>query len=283
MRPWLDRSGRMSPLRSTVFALLFAPGLWLVWRLAGGQLGARPITEVIHHTGLWAIRLLLISLAITPLRQLLFWPQLISVRRMVGVAAFAYAAAHLGAYAADQKFQLVVVVMEIVRRFYLTIGATALLALLLLAATSTDGMIRRLGGRAWRRLHGLVYPVGIVAAVHFFLQSKLDVVEPFVMAGLLFWLLGYRLLPEGKGQPLRQVGMVAALSLLAGLLTFAGEITYYRLAFHADPLRVLAASFSLQAGLRPGWTVLAIGLGITAIAAARTRLALAKLLVAPAS
>jgi sulfoxide reductase heme-binding subunit YedZ len=272
----------MSPLRSTVFALLFVPGLWLAWQLAAGQLGARPITEVIHHTGLWAIRLLLISLAITPLRQLLRWPQLIGMRRMIGVAAFAYATVHLGAYAADQKFQLAVVVTEIVKRFYLTIGATALLTLLLLAATSTDGMVRRLGGRMWRRLHRLVYPVGIVAAVHFFLQSKLDVVEPFVMAGLLFWLLGYRLLPESKGQPLRLVGMIGSLSLAAGLITFAGEIGYYRLAFHADPLRVLAASFSLQAGLRPGWTVLAIGLGITALAAARMHLALAKPLVAPA-
>jgi methionine sulfoxide reductase heme-binding subunit len=279
MRLWLDRSGRFSPLRSSVLALLFAPGLWLAWRLAAGQLGARPITELIHQTGLWAIRLLLISLAVTPLRQLLRWPQLIIIRRMIGVAAFAYAAAHLGAYATDQQFRLAVVAMEIVRRFYLTIGAAALLALLLLAATSTDGMMRRLGGRFWRRLHWLVYPAGIVAAVHFFLQSKLDVAEPFVMAGLLLWLLGYRLMPAAKERPLRLVGLVGALGLLAGLVTLGGEIAYYALAFHADPLRVLAACFSLQAGVRPGWIVLAIGLVITALAVARARPGLARPLV----
>src|SRR5215470_12586787 len=98
MRPWLDRAGRFAPLRASVFTLLWLPGLFLAWRLAAGQLGARPITEAIHDTGLWAIRLLLISLAVTPLRQLLRWPELIGVRRMIGVAAFTYVAVHLGAY-----------------------------------------------------------------------------------------------------------------------------------------------------------------------------------------
>src|SRR5262245_30119856 len=125
MLPWLDRAGRFSPLKSVVLALLCAPGLWLAWRLAAGQLGPRPINEVILQTGLWTIRLLLVTLAITPLRQLLRWPQLVSVRRMIGVAAFAYGAAHLTAFAADQAFHLGVVVTEIVSRFYLTIGAAA--------------------------------------------------------------------------------------------------------------------------------------------------------------
>ena len=185
MWPWLDRGGRFSPLKSIVFALLFAPGLWLAWRLAAGQLGPRPINEIILHTGLWTIRLLLISLAVTPLRQLLRWPQLVTVRRMIGVAAFAYGAAHLTAFATDKAFDLGVIATEIVTRFYLTIGALALAGLAALAATSTDRMVRRLGGRNWRRLHRLVYAIGILGAVHFFLQSKLDVAEPIVMAGLV--------------------------------------------------------------------------------------------------
>jgi methionine sulfoxide reductase heme-binding subunit len=267
MSPWLDRAGRFSPLKSVVFALLFAPGLWLVWRLAAGQLGPRPINEVIHQTGLWTIRLLLITLAVTPLRQLLRWPQLVTVRRMIGVAAFAYGAAHLTAFAADKAFDLGVVATEIVSRFYLTIGAAALAGLAALAATSTDRMIRRLGGRAWRRLHRLVYAIGILAAVHFFLQSKLNVAEPIVMAGLLSWLLAYRL--EASGQPLRRLAQVAGLSLLVGLLTLGGELAYYAVAFHADPLRLLAAAFSLKAGIRPGWIVLAIGALVTALAATR--------------
>ena len=269
MAPWVDRSGRFSPLKSAVFALLFAPGLWLAWRLAAGQLGPRPINEVIHQTGLWTIRLLLLTLAVTPLRQLLRWPQLVTVRRMIGVAAFAYGAAHLTAFAADKAFDLAVVATEIVSRFYLTIGAVALAGLTALAATSTDRMVRRLGGRSWRRLHRLVYAIGILAALHFFLQSKLNVAEPIVMAGLLSWLLAYRLLPETNGQPLRRLLQAVGLSLLAGLLTLGGELAYYAFAFHADPLRLLAAAVSIKAGIRPGWIVLAITMLVTALAATR--------------
>ena len=269
MLPWLDRADRFSPLKSVAFALLFAPGLWLAWRLAAGQLGPRALNELIHQTGLWTIRLLLITLAATPLRQLLRWPQLVTVRRMIGVAAFTYGAAHLAAFAADKAFDLGAVATEIVTRFYLTIGAVALAGLAALAATSTDRMVRRLGGRNWRRLHRLVYAIGILAAVHFFLQSKLNVAEPIVMAGLLSWLLAYRLLPEGRDQPLRRLAQVAGLSLLVGLLTLGGELAYYALAFHADPLRLLAASLSLKAGIRPGWIVLAIGALVTALATLR--------------
>ena len=283
MWPWLDRGGRFSPLKSVVFALLFVPGLWLAWRLAVGQLGPRPINEVIHQTGLWTIRLLLVTLAVTPLRQLLRWPQLVTVRRMIGVAAFAYGAAHLTAFAADKAFDLGVVATEIVSRFYLTIGAVALAGLTALAATSTDGMVRRLGGRNWRRLHRLVYAIGILAAVHFFLQSKLNVAEPIVMAGLLTWLLGYRLLPEASGQPLRRLAQVGGLGLLVGFLTLGGELAYYWLAFHADPLRLLAAAFSIKAGIRPGWIVLAITAFLTTLAATRIAQRTAKPAVARAT
>src|SRR5262249_59727465 len=115
----------------------------------------------------------------------------------------------------------------------------------------SERMVRRRGGRNWRRLHRLVYGIGILGAVHFFLQSKLNVAEPIVMAGLLAWLLGYRLLPEAGGQPLRRVARIAGLSLLVGLVTLAGELAYYWLALHAHPLRLLAASLSPHAGRRP--------------------------------
>jgi sulfoxide reductase heme-binding subunit YedZ len=98
----------------------------------------------------------------------------------------------------------------------------------------------------------------------------LNVAEPIVMAGLLAWLLGYRLLPEASGQPLRRLVQVAGLSLLVGLVTLGGELAYYALAFHVDPLRLLAAAFSLKAGIRPGWIVLAAGIVVTAAASVRT-------------
>src|ERR1041385_5402944 len=104
MSPFTDYAGRVSPLKTAVFAALFVPGVWTAADYLQGNLGPRPMTEVIHALGLWAIRLLFVALAVTPLRQVFAWPQLILVRRMVGVAAFAYAAIHLVGYAADQMF-----------------------------------------------------------------------------------------------------------------------------------------------------------------------------------
>src|SRR6266849_5410790 len=128
-----------------------------------GWLQPQPYTAAIREIGLWTIRLIFIALAITPLRGVLQWSRLILVRRMIGVAAFAYALTHLSLYTADQMFDLVKVASEIVSRIYLTIGFAAVIGLSALAATSTDGMIRRLGGRNWQRLHRLVYLIALRA------------------------------------------------------------------------------------------------------------------------
>ncbi|MEI9985970.1 MAG: ferric reductase-like transmembrane domain-containing protein [Aliidongia sp.] len=145
--PWQERNGRFSPLKAACFAALFVPALWVLGQALLGDLGPRPVTEAIHELGLWTIRLLFLALAITPLRLAWRWPQLILLRRMIGVAVFCYALAHVSGYVVDQGFDLAKVLSEIVSRIYLTIGAVAVLALVPLAVTSTDGMIRRLGAR----------------------------------------------------------------------------------------------------------------------------------------
>jgi len=145
--PWRDRHGRFLPLKATMLAAAFIPGAVLAWWWANGMLGGRPVTEVIHGTGDWAIRTLLISLAITPAARVLDWPRLLLVRRIVGLTALAYAVAHLTLYVVDQKYRLGVVVSEIALRFYLTIGFVVLLGLGLLGATSTDSWVQRLGRR----------------------------------------------------------------------------------------------------------------------------------------
>jgi sulfoxide reductase heme-binding subunit YedZ len=268
--PWTDHRGRLSPLKLAVFVALFGPGAWLVLSFSQGWLQPRPFNEAIHQMGLWTIRLIFIALAITPLRQVLQWPQLISVRRMVGVAAFAYGLAHLGLYTADLSFDIAKVASEIALRIYLTIGFATLLGLAALAATSTDGMVRRLGARRWRRLHWLVYPIAALAVVHFCMQSKLDLWEPTIMAGVLFWLLGYRLLRWGLGTrgqlPLYWVG---ALAVAAAVATGIGEAAYFWIAYRADPLRVVAADFSLMLGLRPAAVVFALALAVTLAAVMR--------------
>jgi methionine sulfoxide reductase heme-binding subunit len=274
--PWYDYNGRVSPLKSAVFVVLFAPALWTAAALAAGWLGARPLNEAIHQIGLWTIRWLFIALAITPLRHILQWPRLIILRRMVGVAAFAYACTHLTLYTADQAFDLAKVASEIALRIYLTIGFAALLGLATLAATSTDGMIRRVGPRRWQRLHRLVYAIALLAVVHYCMQSKLDLWEPIIMAGVYGWLMGYRLLARFVGVrgklPLAWVG---ALGLAAAALTALGEAVYFWIASggRVDPLRVVAANWSLALGLRPAAVVLLLAFAVTAAGAGRGLLA----------
>ena len=268
--PWNDYSGRLSPLKLVVFVALFIPAGWVLFAYGFGLLGARPLNEAIHQIGLWTIRLIFLALAVTPLRQILQSPRLILIRRMIGVAAFAYVLIHFLLFAASEMFDLEKVASEIVHRVYLTIGFAALLGLAALAATSTDGMIRRLGGKRWQLLHRLVYAIAVLAVIHYCFQSKLDLWEPTIMAGLLGWLLGYRLLlwRFGKRGHLA-LPWVGALSLAAGVGTALGEALYFRLAFHADLARVLEANFSLQTGVRPAVIVLAIGLAIAAAGALR--------------
>jgi len=273
MYPWLGPRGRFSPAKAVVFAALFVPGIWAAVHLAMRDLGPRPVTEAIHDVGLWAIRLLFISLAVTPLRQLLQWTPLMQVRRMIGVAAFAYALAHLSLYVVDQAFDLKKVVTEIALRFYLTIGFVALLGLSALAVTSTDGMLRRLGGRRWRRLHQLAYGIALLASIHFFLQVKADVAEPMVMCGLYAWLMGYRALNAWVvRKPPMPVWMAGLLGIGAAVLTMLGEAAYFWLKRGVDPWRVLNANFTGIIGIRPGMVVLAILLAVAAAALLRTML-----------
>ena len=261
MYPWNDYSGRTSPLKLVVFVALFVPALWVALAFSQGWLGARPLNEAIHQIGLWTIRLIFLALLVTPLRQVLQWSRLLQVRRMLGVAAFAYGFTHLTLYATDQAFDLAKVASEIVLRIYLTIGFVALLGLAALAATSTDGIIKRMGARRWQRLHQLVYVIALLAVIHYCMQSKLELWEPMIMAGIYAWLMGYRLLAKWFSVrarlPLRWVGV---LGLIAGVLTAGGEVIYFSLAYNAPAMRVLAANWSLQLGVRPGVVVLGFGL-----------------------
>jgi sulfoxide reductase heme-binding subunit YedZ len=262
--PWRDAGGRFVPLKAVVFGLLLLPALWLLWRTAQHDLGPRPLTELIHQTGLWAFRFLLLSLAVTPLRQMLRYGRLALVRRMIGVASAVYAAAHLLLYFANHAFVLEKAIREIATSNYLLIGLAALFGLLVLAATSTDGMVRRLGGRRWQNLHRIVYLLAPLALWHFFLQSKADVGEPTLMAGLLLWLLGYRLLRRifPSGITLPWPGQVA-LALGSAALTMGGEALYFWLRSGAPWLLVLETNLSIDMGLRPGMAVLLAATGVT--------------------
>jgi len=265
--PWRDRAGEFSPLKAFVFVALFGPALWLAWLAASDALGPRPWDAAIREAGLWAIRLLWLSLLVRPARQILRAPRLLLVRRMIGVAALAYALLHLTLFLGDHKWDPWKVVSEIALRVYLTIGFVGLLGLLALGATSTDGAVRRLGGEAWRRLHLLAYAIGLLAAVHFTLQSKLNVTEPTLMVGLFGWLMGYRAVAPKGGAPSARV--LFGLAIGAATLTAAAEFGWYALATGVDPWRVAAANLDLTFGPRPAMWVLLAGVAAAAMRLAR--------------
>jgi methionine sulfoxide reductase heme-binding subunit len=268
---WRDSRGRLSALRIATLALLLWPvGLALVAWQTEIRFEARPVNDLIHRAGFWMLMFLLLSLAVTPLRRIARYGQLVDVRRMIGVGAFCYGVAHLTLYALDQMFDLLHVANEIAVRVYLTIGFTALLGLAVLAATSTDGMARALGGLRWRRLHRLVYVIAVLALVHFFQQTKLDVTVPTLVTGLFIWLIGYRLIAWRWKRPGElPTWLLLALSVAAAALTFAGEAIGIAIAFNVSPLAVLQTAFDFDLDnldmVRPGWYVLSAGLGVVVI------------------
>src|SRR6266403_1416425 len=250
-----ERSGRWSPVKIVAFVAALLPVSWIAYQAAAGELGARPVTEAIHEAGDWALRLLLITLAITPAQRIFQYPRVTLARRTLGVAAAGYAVLHFSLYVLDQHFDLFKVASEVVLRIYLTIGAFALAGLIALASTSTDAAISRLGSGRWHAIHRFVYAIAVVASVHFFMQSKLNTYEPVLMAGFLVWLLAYRALYRRN----REVSPVHLVFLAAGtaVVTAVGEAMLYLLTSGVDARRLLLALFGLVMELRPASWVLA--------------------------
>jgi sulfoxide reductase heme-binding subunit YedZ len=267
--PWNDKSGRFSPLKATTLVLVSLPMLWLIYRAIFLGLGGRPITEAIHQVGDWTIYLLLITLAVTPARRLFDLPKLIQVRRILGLSALFYILTHFALFIVDSKLDLFFVGKEIILRIYLTIGFVALLGLIALGITSTDGMIRRLGAIRWNRLHKLVYVSAFLGILHYYMQSKVDVSQPATMSGLYFWLMGYRLMARFGHKD----GLVPllGLSVAAAILTVIAEATWYELMTGVGGARVLSANLGFDFGIRPAWWVLAAGFSVTAISEVRRR------------
>jgi sulfoxide reductase heme-binding subunit YedZ len=269
---WRDRRGRVSILRLVTLALLLAPLAKAVFQAGEIAHGARPLNELIHRAGFWALVFLGVTLAITPFRRIMRYGNLIDVRRMLGVGTFCYIAAHLALFFADQSYSLAKVFHEITHRVYLIIGAVAWLGLAALAGTSTDGMVRRLGGLRWRRLHQAIYAIALLGLIHYFQQTKADVTVPTFAASLFLWLIGYRVLAWWQDTSELSTLNLLGLTIAVSLLTFAGEAVGIGIAFHISPLRVLETAFDFEVGIRPGWQVLAAGLVVVAIDAVIARM-----------
>ena len=196
MRTWRERA-----IYAAVWLACAYPLIDLALRLAASlgvmpfvdDLGANPVEALLRSLGDWALRFILISLAITPAAQLLKRPVLMRYRRTVGLWAFTYVCAHLLTYVVlDQFFDWATIVEDILKRPFITLGMTAFVLLIPLAITSTDALRRKLGPKRWKRLHQLVYGIAILGVIHYYLMVKADTREPLIYGAILAVLLGYR-------------------------------------------------------------------------------------------
>jgi methionine sulfoxide reductase heme-binding subunit len=281
---WRDRRGRLSALRIVTLVLLLWPLALAAWNAQAIAAGARPVNDLIHRAGFWALMFVLITLAVTPFRRVTRYGQLLDIRRMLGVGAFCYAALHISLFVLDQQFDLVKVASEIVKRIYLIIGFVALSGLTVLAITSTDSMVRRLGGMRWARLHQIVYVIAFLALIHYFQQTKADVSAPTLVAGLFGWLMCYRFAVRRLRGELSSAGL-ALLSVAVAALTLIVQALGVAIVFHVSPLTVIQTAFTFYfdvdtegtlpetlqslvdniAMLNPAWLVLAAGLIVASV------------------
>ena len=186
-------------LKTAVWIVCLFPLVYLLYRFGIGDLGANPIRYATHRLGDAAIQILFVGLSLTPIRLLfgITWPLI--CRRLLGLFAFFYALLHFGVWIGlDHSFNIKRLLLDILKRPYVTVGMLALLLLIPLAATSTSSMMKRLGGKHWRRLHQLVYIVGILSVLHYFWSVKRGVNAPFVYMAILAFLLGVRFWNRNK-------------------------------------------------------------------------------------
>ena len=185
---------RAKPL---LFFVSLIPFGLLVWGGFRDELGANPVETITHQTGLWGLRFLLITLAVTPLIRFSGWKELRRLRRMLGLYSFFYALLHFLTYAwLDHGFDLGDILEDVLKRPYITLGFSAFLMLIPLAATSTNGMMKRLGGKRWQKLHRIIYPCAIAVVLHYLWLVKADNSDPMVYLIILILLLTLRL-PTG--------------------------------------------------------------------------------------
>jgi methionine sulfoxide reductase heme-binding subunit len=267
--PWQDRKNRFSWLKASVFTLMFAPGIWLAYQVAAGEFGPVPLGGMTFWSGVWATALLLLALAITPALTIAQWAQLIIVRRMIGVAALAYTIAHIIIYFALRFWDFASIAHEMVTRLSLILAMVATIGLIALGVTSVDAAVRRMGAKGWQQLHNAIYAIAALALIHFLLSPD-AYPEQYLMCGMFFWLMGWRVLNRrGRGCDVRALAVLAVSSSLFAAILEAGWLWAYH---DYDPLDTLDNNFSLVLGVSPAWKLLILGLLIALGAASRQAL-----------
>jgi sulfoxide reductase heme-binding subunit YedZ len=265
--PWQDRNRRFSALKASVFALTFAPAIWLAYQFGTGEFGIYPLAlgGLIYWSGVWATAVLLAALAITPALRIFGWNALIDVRRMIGVAALVYTIAHIVIYFPLRFWNLAFIANEMVTRLTLIVATVSTIGLVALGVTSVDAAIRHMGAKNWQRLHNTVYVFSALALLHFLL-SRGSFAEQYLMSGMFLWLMVWRVLDRyGRGADAKALAILAVVSSLFTAFFEAGRVWATR---GYEPSWTLGNNFTLDFGVPPTWQILALGL-LIALAAAR--------------
>ncbi len=268
--PWSDRAGRVSWLKLVCLLALCAPAVWMAYKWQAGLLSPKPVTDLIRETGDWAMRILVASLAVTPLRYVARFNRIILVRRMMGLAALFYTLAHIVLWCVDLRFAWVTIALELVLRLFLTIGLAATLFLVALGVTSNDVSIRALGAQRWNKLHATVYLATLLSLIHYFMEVRLDASEAALLCGFFVLLMFFRAVRKRVTPGFFNL---AATAVVSGVATALIEVLYYKLSTNVTVLRVLQANLDFSYTIRPAWWVVMVGVLIAVLAELRARFA----------
>lgn len=283
LSPLLDRRGEFSLMKALTLTCILAPVLHLAHRWHGGSYFI-PEVDLLIGTGDWSTWFLLASLTVTPLRRITGWSELLSLRRMIGLAGLAYAIAHLPFYFALRLWDLQFVLSDIGSRISLILAVLSLIGLCALGATSFDAAIRWMGGERWNRLHAWVYPLTGLAVVHYLMTPDALAGTPYLIAGIFVWLMAWRVIQHRYrlgADPRVLVLLAVATAVFTAVFEalwiwlFQTKSQGLNMYFDGDPWQTLAANFdpawwqTIGIGISPALAVLLAGLLAAAAAAAR--------------
>jgi methionine sulfoxide reductase heme-binding subunit len=269
--PWQERNHQFSWLKAIALALMFVPAIWLLDQIATERFGPVPLGGMTYWSGLWALAFLMAALAVTPAVTIFRWHRLIAVRRMIGVTALAYTVAHIVIYFALRFWNFASIAHEMLTRISLILATIATIGMIALGAASLDAAVRRMGAQGWQKLHNAIYAISGLAVVHYLLSPDIYP-EQYLMSGIFFWLIGWRVLNRhGLGTNAGPLALLAVASALFTALLEVGWIWAYQ---DYEPSEILSIYFTLALGIPPMWKILGLGLLIALGAAGRQALRL---------
>jgi methionine sulfoxide reductase heme-binding subunit len=255
--PWQDRAHRFSWLKASVFALMFVPPIWLLYQVVTEQFGPVPLGGMTYWSGLWATALLMLALAVTPAMTIFRWGRLIDVRRTIGVTALAYTIGHIIIYFALRFWNFASIAHEMTTRISLILATIATIGLIALGATSLDAAVRRVGAKGWQRLHNAIYVISALALIHYLLSPDIYP-EQYLMSGIFFWLIVWRVLNHrGQGTNPGALALLAVASCLFTALLEANWIWAYQ---DYTLSEILSIYFTFTLGIPPALKILVVGL-----------------------